>query len=268
MSCELWLAKFDGRMKEFSAGRTQGLALSVKVRVQTGCFHREHSPVAYDIIDAYLDKQQREPVEFRLEPHETGPEFLVWMAYGTAVVSMVTALTSLITAVISARSQGIMRGDRSNSSLDIIVRYMSIHGLTEISLLTVHPDSQFLKGELKGALTSALRSISVSSNKTPPLTAAVVFAADEQGYRDWVAQNPLGFVMVSNSPPKPNYTTVHRADCYTINPSARPDVDYWTHQYVKICAGTLAEIQAWAEATWGAETKLHLCGHCERSGRV
>lgn len=59
---------------------------------------------------------------------------------------------------------------------------------------------------------------------------ALVFSDDERGYRDWVAQNPLGVVMVSHNPPKPNYTTVDRADCPTIYPAARPDTENWTHQ--------------------------------------
>ena len=30
------------------------IAIWVKIRVTSGCFHREHSPCAYELIDSYL----------------------------------------------------------------------------------------------------------------------------------------------------------------------------------------------------------------------
>lgn len=100
------------------------------------------------------------------------------------------------------------------------------------------------------------------------MSQTVIFADDEQGYRDWVTQNSLGFVMVSHNPPMPNYTTVHRADCYTINPAGRQDTENWTRQYVKVCAPTMASLEAWSVATWGEGVALHKCGHCTAQGRL
>ena len=51
--------------------------LSIKLRVVSGCFHREHSPHAYQLIDSHLNAS---PAELEFQEHESGPELLVYMA--------------------------------------------------------------------------------------------------------------------------------------------------------------------------------------------
>lgn len=53
-------------------------AVSIKVCVVSGCFHREHSPRAYELIDRGLAK--RSNASFAFEEHESGPEILVYLA--------------------------------------------------------------------------------------------------------------------------------------------------------------------------------------------
>ena len=51
-----WEETFRRRMRDFQArsGSQQGEAVSIKIRVSSGCFHREHSPYAYELIDKSL----------------------------------------------------------------------------------------------------------------------------------------------------------------------------------------------------------------------
>jgi len=51
--------------------------------VTSGCFHREHSPHAYVLIDRDLDGLTRDPAVSFVE-HENGPELLVELALATA----------------------------------------------------------------------------------------------------------------------------------------------------------------------------------------
>jgi hypothetical protein len=95
------------------------------------------------------------------------------------------------------------------------------------------------------------------------------FADDERGYRTWVTQHPRGYVLVSWNPPRPEYISVHRADCHCINPVKATRVKNWTHLYVKVCADTLPEIRDWADAAFGRDRhELQPCGHCKKAGRV
>jgi hypothetical protein len=78
-----WERTFRDRMRRF--GRRQPPApgeipLSIKIRVTSGCFHREHSPHAYALIDSYLEGSA---TEFEFQEHESGPELLVYLALAT-----------------------------------------------------------------------------------------------------------------------------------------------------------------------------------------
>jgi hypothetical protein len=67
-----WEKTFRDRMGGFETRRPQGkagLPVSIKLRVRSGCFHREHSPHAYKLIDSRLVRLSRD-VEF--VEHESG----------------------------------------------------------------------------------------------------------------------------------------------------------------------------------------------------
>lgn len=110
-------------MAQFSTGIPEGFTpVSIKIRVTSGCFHREHSPEAYRLIDDYLSKADLSDIHYRVEEHESGPEILVYLAVVTASLSLAKSLVELITEIIKARSEGIKRGDRPAEPLEIIVR--------------------------------------------------------------------------------------------------------------------------------------------------
>ncbi len=70
-----WPRQFARRIEGFGEPFTgPGIPVSVKVRVIGGCFHREHSPHAYRLIDTALDDPGLgSDVEFH--EHESGPVF-------------------------------------------------------------------------------------------------------------------------------------------------------------------------------------------------
>jgi hypothetical protein len=120
-----WQKTFRERMIRFEAGRSpreKAIAVSIKVRVSMGCFHREHSPNAYWLIDQSLRKLPRGPVELAFEEHESGPELLVYLAVAAAGITLAKSVIDLVTTIIKARSEGIKKGDRPSAPLELIVR--------------------------------------------------------------------------------------------------------------------------------------------------
>lgn len=128
-----WESQFRDRMERFHRGRGDGLELSIKVRVTSGCFHREHSPEAYRIIDDYLSTHRSDDCLF--EEHESGPELLVYLAVATAGLGLAKSVVDLVTTIIKARSEGIRNGDRPSDPLVLIIR-------------GIGPDREFHEDEL------------------------------------------------------------------------------------------------------------------------
>lgn len=124
-----WENEFRLRMAKFKRGlpfSENTIDLSIKIRVVSGCYHREHSPNAYQIIDEYLHANPS--LDYAIEEHESGPELLVWLALTTAGINITANVINLVTAIIKARTEGIKRGDRPNQPLELIVRGFDDNG--------------------------------------------------------------------------------------------------------------------------------------------
>jgi len=141
-----WEETFRRRMGEFVRHRQPNpgdIPVSIKVRVTSGCFHREHSPHAYALIDNHLNAIDPNDQEFQFEEHESGPEILVYLAVTTAGITLVKSVVDLITAVVNARSKGIQKGDHPRDSLKLIVRRTRNNNeFREESVLEVHSSQQ------------------------------------------------------------------------------------------------------------------------------
>src|ERR1035437_7281134 len=96
-----WLAGFQQTVLDFKRRRAgDGHVVSIKVRIESGCFHREHSPEAYKIIDA---RPRSKPTNLEIVEHESGPELLLYLAVGTGVLSLAKSVVELVTEIIRAR---------------------------------------------------------------------------------------------------------------------------------------------------------------------
>jgi hypothetical protein len=141
-------------MEDFGRTKTDGLLpVSIKVRVTSGCFHREHSPQAYRLIDGYLASADLSDFHGRFEEHESGPEILVYLAVTTAGLTFAKSVVELITAIIKARSEGIRKGDRPSDPLELIVRGHSKDGeYFEETILRIPPDRVITARQIEDAL--------------------------------------------------------------------------------------------------------------------
>lgn len=95
---EAWVSEFRDRMRSFESlcpPREGEVSISLKVRVTSGCFHREHSPLAYETIGAYLASMpDAESAEIQFIEHESGPELLI---YSLVILSVRSSFSSVRT---------------------------------------------------------------------------------------------------------------------------------------------------------------------------
>ena len=158
-----WQETFRNRMRRFEAQtetRPGEAAVSIKVRVSSGCFHREHSPQAYELIDRSLKKVAAPDLVFGFEEHESGPEILAIVSLTAAGLSLAASVINFITAIIKARSEGIKKGDGPSEPLEVIVR--RVHCDNEFREETVvrfgHSDA-IDEVKIEQKLTGALRKL-------------------------------------------------------------------------------------------------------------
>lgn len=159
-----WQSEFRGRMRSFELQRPPRngeVSVSLKVRVTSGCFHREHSPQAYRFIDKYLaslSASQRS--EHAFVEHESGPELLVYLALATAGVTLAKSVIDLVVAIIKARSEGVKGGDRPSDPVEVIVRRVGGGGqFVEVTALRIGHSAPIHRAELETCLSATLENM-------------------------------------------------------------------------------------------------------------
>lgn len=152
-----WEKELSNRLENFRQKNgldDTTLILSVKIRVTSGCFHREHSPQAYSIID----KAEYPESENQIIEHENGPEVIAWIALATASISFLQSTISLITEILKARQEGISKGDHPNNSLKVIVRGFDKKGrLREEEIVEVNSSELLDKKTIERTLNKSLK---------------------------------------------------------------------------------------------------------------
>lgn len=159
-----WHQIFRKRMHDFEVVHTVPpgtVPISIKVRVSFGCFHREHSPRAYALIDKQLSEFVMHD-QFAVEEHESGPELLVFVAAATAGISLAKSIIDLIVAIIKAHSEGIKKGDHPSSPLELIIRraYKDEEFREETVLKIVHDediDRKIIKKHVNQSISNLLK---------------------------------------------------------------------------------------------------------------
>jgi len=155
-----WHHEFDGRMRSFATRQHgDGIAISVKVRVVSGCFHREHSPRAYALIDRHLGSIPTTDRDFEVIEHESGPEVLTWVEFGMAAAGLAVSVISLVVSILQARRAGVKAGDHPSEPLEVIVRRTDDSGFREEIVLRIGSEDRPDREAIEGALARAVRRI-------------------------------------------------------------------------------------------------------------
>ncbi len=79
-----------------------------------------------------------------------------------------------------------------------------------------------------------------------------VFMDDEDGYRQWLEQNPQGAYVLNfgRRMSERDYRMLHRSGCHSIRGDP-PAGDYWTHHYGKACSADRQHLETFAEELLG-----------------
>lgn len=150
----LWQKEFRERMDAFAQSDVKGmLPVSIKLRIRSGCFHREHSPEAYRLIDDYLIAADLSDLNYQIQEHETGPEILAYVALAAAGLGFAKSIVELVTTIIKARQEGIKKGDKPSDPLELVVRGFSRGDeYFEETLLRIPPDHPVTAKQIRDAL--------------------------------------------------------------------------------------------------------------------
>ena len=89
----------------------------------------------------------------------------------------------------------------------------------------------------------------------------MTYIDDDQGFLDWKASHPGGFVLNTTRTPRADYLMLHRAICGHLtwrNSNVR-----WTKDYIKICASETDDLVRWAAHHVTAVPRLTPCSSCK-----
>lgn len=70
----------------------------------------------------------------------------------------------------------------------------------------------------------------------------VEFDGNDDGYLDWLAVYPDGYVVNARRKRSPDYVVLHRATCRSISNHLAEPGAYTARGYIKYCAETLADV--------------------------
>jgi len=159
-----WTNEFKNRIHDFENqfNEKDAFALSIKIRVSSGCFHREHSPEAYKIIDEEIRHIDFKKERIAIIEHESGPEILIYLAVIAAGFQLSSSVIDLIKSIIDARKKGIEKGDNPKDDLSIIVRGFSENGeLSDETILKINHldkiDKKLIKELTEKAVVKAIK---------------------------------------------------------------------------------------------------------------
>jgi len=85
----------------------------------------------------------------------------------------------------------------------------------------------------------------------------IVFRDDDEGFFDWLADNPEGFMVNTERKPNKNYLVLHRPQCPHFKGG---ESLHWTKEYAKVCSNDRGDLESWAADTVGGEVTL--CRSC------
>jgi hypothetical protein len=161
-----WIDEFERRMEDFEgrvAGEPDQFPVSIKVRVDSGCYDRGCCPAAHEIIDRELDTMHRSgETQFRYIKHESGPEIL---AYAGAAMGLAASVIGLVTVIIQARAEGRKKGDRHNDPVTLVVRRIeTADTLLEERVMTFTGHEKITPKMIEAMLTDGIKRI---APKTP-----------------------------------------------------------------------------------------------------
>ena len=120
-----WIDSFRERIVQFEDRHSRELnevPVSIKVRVDGGCYCRNCCRHAWRIVDRQVSELSKAENRFEIEEHESGPEVIAYVALATAGVTLAKSVIDLVTTVIKARSEGAKSGDTRRESVTLVVR--------------------------------------------------------------------------------------------------------------------------------------------------
>lgn len=164
-----WIREFENRLNRFEkriAPRDGEIPISIKVRVDAGCYSRGCCPVAFRAIEEKLQELQKGECRFVCEEHESGPEIIAFVALTTAGLTLAKSVVDLVTAIIKARSEGRKHGDKHHEPVTLVVRRVEKPDLlAEERVLTFDTNDEVTSKIVREALLDGCKKVTKRQNQ-------------------------------------------------------------------------------------------------------
>ena len=101
---------------------------------------------------------------------------------------------------------------------------------------------------------------------TTTSTGVAEFTNDDTLYRQWLTDNPHGFVINTNKGISSSYMVLHKATCSMVSKykSNTPPGAFTKRDYVKVCAGDVDSLKEWAKVHGRSDGSFSgACGICK-----
>ena len=126
---EYWQREIKQRLERFNYGSHEpGLALSVKVRVKSNCFCYGHYGRFHHMMDRGRD-WERGPSHWEYEEHESGPEWLIYLALTAAGLNIVKPVLELVVLAVKSHREERRKREQTPEPLVIVVRGFDPEGV-------------------------------------------------------------------------------------------------------------------------------------------
>ncbi len=180
----IWEDKLRDRLNKMPLAAKDGnhIPLCIKVATRGSCYHRQHSPEAYKLIDQYLSKHSQ-GAKYTFEEHESGPEILIVLDLAAKGLGFAKSIIDLLVVLIKSGHEGMRRGDMVQSSLEIIVRGFDEKGtVKEEKILRFNSDVEIDKKVIEEALGKGVKAFlspqkKISSKKSKNVVELILFSA-------------------------------------------------------------------------------------------
>jgi len=165
---QYWLREFNDRITDFGRGTPHwAMPISIKLRVESGCFCRSCCPEGHRLINEHLEQNPLPPLEARMIEHESGPEILTYLDYVEGVASFGAAIIGLILVIIQSRSRGIKRGDKKGDPFKLIIRRTDGNKFHEELVMKIPSDAEVDINKLSKHFFESANRIKTSASASP-----------------------------------------------------------------------------------------------------
>jgi hypothetical protein len=152
-------SRIDDFCRKYANTKNQE-AISIKIKAETGCFHKSCCPYALHMITKKIYETERNE-EYQYIEHESGPEIIAYISLTASGLLLAKSVIELITTIIKARFEGQKNGDNHKGDpITLIIRKTKKKNeVVEERIMTFYQDSKVSDELIEKMITDGYRKL-------------------------------------------------------------------------------------------------------------